>query len=82
MCELREQKNDLTVKLEAINLKLGKIDNMEERFQEIRDKVINIIENIAKMDYSLKETLIKRLVKRIFIKQDYSLKIEYTFDLL
>jgi site-specific DNA recombinase len=80
MSELREQKRQLLLRLEAINLKLESVDSFEEQFKEIRDKVVDIIENINKMDYSFKVSLIKKLIHRIFIKHDYSIKIEYTFE--
>jgi site-specific DNA recombinase len=80
MGELREQKNNMIVKLESINRKLEKIDSMEERFRDIKDKVLNYLENIDSMEYSLKEVLIRKLVKRIYIKPDYSIRIEYAFE--
>ena len=80
MGELRESKKEIALKLEALNRRLEEIDSAEKRFVEIRDKVIAIVKNIDKMDCSLKEILVKKLIKRIFIKQDYSLRFEYTFE--
>lgn len=80
MSELRDQKNADTEKLEVLNRKLNKVDSIEERFKAIKDKVITIIENIGKLEYSLKEALIKKIIKRIYIRADYTLRIEYTFE--
>jgi site-specific DNA recombinase len=80
MSELREQKSQLLIKVEAMNRKLEKADSFEEKISEIRNKVISIIENINNMDYSFKESIVKKLIQRIFIKQDYTIKIEYTFE--
>jgi len=80
MSELREQKSQLLFEIETINRKSEKYGNFENKFSEISNKVINIIENINKMDYSFKENIVRRLIQRIYIKQDYSIKIEYKFE--
>lgn len=80
MNELRQQKNDISVKLEILSKKLERVDTQEERFNQIRDKVMNMIENMDKLDISIKEALLKKIVKRAYIKSEYSLRIEYTFE--
>lgn len=80
MSELRGQKSAAVEKLEALNRKLEKVDSIEERFKAIKDKVISIIENIGMLEYNLKESLIRKIVKRIYIRADYTLRIEYTFE--
>lgn len=80
MFELREKKNELNEKIDALNKKLERSDSLETKFYNVLDKVIVLIENLDKLDYNLKETVLKKLVKRIFISSDYSLKFEYTFE--
>jgi DNA invertase Pin-like site-specific DNA recombinase len=80
MTKLREKKDNLNRKLETINSKLKKSDRKEEKYNYIKSIVIGYIENIEKLDFSLKETLLRKIIKAIHISQDYSLKIEYTFD--
>lgn len=80
MTDLREQKLYHLKKLEALNQKLQKIDSIEERFTSIRDKVINYIDNIDNLPYEIKDEIIKKVIKRVYIKDDYSLRFEYTFE--
>lgn len=80
MSELREQKKEIAIKLEVLDKKLERVDSIEERFREIKDKVIAIINNIDRLDFETKVALLKRLIKRIYLKQDYTIKIEFTFE--
>lgn len=80
MIELREKKDDITRRLDKLNVRLEKVDNIEERFNEIKSKVLKIIDNIEQLDYTIKEALLRKLIKRIFIKADYTIKIQYTFE--
>ncbi|KNY24788.1 recombinase family protein [Pseudobacteroides cellulosolvens] len=80
MSELREKKNELIQKIDVLNKKLEKSDSIDIKLNTILDKVIGLIENLDKLDYNLKEVVLKKLVKRIFISADYSLKFDYTFE--
>ncbi|HEX9062918.1 MAG TPA: hypothetical protein VF941_22325, partial [Clostridia bacterium] len=80
MFELREKKNELNEKIDAFNKKLERSDSLETKLYNVLGKVTVLIENLDKLDYNLKETVLKKLVKRIFISSDYSLKFEYTFE--
>lgn len=80
MNELREQKKDIAFKIDILNKKLNKVDNIEDRFNEIKGKLIKIIENIDKLDYNTKETILKKIIKRIYLRADYSINIEYMFE--
>lgn len=82
MGELRGQKNHCNIELEKLDQKLEKVSSskdMGDRFEEIKSKVLDIIENLENLDYSTKEILLRKIVKRIYIKPDYSIRIEYTF---
>lgn len=85
--ELRERKSKHDQKIKTIQKKLTEIDyrlqmvdTLEERYIEIRDKIMKIIDNIENLDYEMKDMLLQKIVKSIFIKKDYSLRIEYTFE--
>lgn len=77
--ELRDQKKDINLKIQKSNLTLNKAGNAEKRYHEIRNRVSVIIENIDQLDKSTKEALLKKMIKRIYIKEDYSIKIEFNF---
>jgi Site-specific recombinases, DNA invertase Pin homologs len=78
--ELILQKKDISEKMEFLNLKLKKVDSPEERYNLIKDKVIKLIDNIDKLDFVLKEALIRKIVRKVYIRADYSISIEHTFD--
>lgn len=78
--ELRTQKNITLEKLEVLNKKLERVDSVEDRFIAVKDKILHMIENVDQLEYTLKEALIKKIIKRIYIKSDYSFRIEYTFE--
>lgn len=80
MKELREQRDKGLEKLHTLNLKLEKADDMEERFRAIKEKVISLIDDIGNLEYNVRELLIQKIVKRIYIRSDYTLYIEYTFE--
>lgn len=80
IAELREQKSRLMLRLDALNQQLEKTDSIEERFQSIREKVLHMIDNIDQLEYTTKETLIRKIIRRVFIRSDYAIRIEYTFE--
>jgi site-specific DNA recombinase len=80
IAELRGRKNELLFKIDVLDKRLQKAGDMEERYRDIRDRVLKLIENIESLDRNTKEMLLKKLVRRIFIKADYTLKIQYMFD--
>lgn len=80
MAELREQRNNLLMKIDILNKKLQKSDSMEDRYRDIKDKVLKLIDNMECLDYNTKELLIRKLVKCIYLKADYTFHIDYTFE--
>ncbi|MBC8061433.1 MAG: recombinase family protein, partial [Clostridiaceae bacterium] len=65
--ELRAEKTEISEKVELLNRKLERVDNVEDRFYQIKNKVISIIDNIDKLDYNLKEALIRKIVRKIYL---------------
>ncbi len=83
LTELRDQKNHINKKIEAVNKQLKEYDSvncMGDRFEEVKSKVMDIIEHLDDLDYNTKEILLHKLVKRIYLRSDYTIRIEYTFD--
>ncbi|PYG87004.1 DNA invertase Pin-like site-specific DNA recombinase [Ruminiclostridium sufflavum DSM 19573] len=80
LAELREQKSNFEKKLYRLNQSLERLDSMEGRFYEIKEKVKAYIENLNLMDYDIKEEIIRKTIKRVIISEDYSLVFEYTFE--
>ncbi|MCX7747474.1 MAG: recombinase family protein [Clostridia bacterium] len=80
MEELRNHKSGLLLKFDQINKKLQKVDRLEEKFNQIKEKVIKIIENMDQLDYTTKEALLKKIIKHVFIREDYTVRIVYNFE--
>jgi len=78
--ELREQKLNYTRRLESLNNKLDKVDSIEERYFSIKGKVKGLLDNISNLNYDLKEEIVRKIVKRITINEDYSMTFEFTFE--
>lgn len=78
--ELREQKSNFDKRLHNINQRLERADTLEDRYYAIKERVKGFIENLNKLDYDLKEEIVRKVIKKIFINDDYSLKFEYTFE--
>jgi site-specific DNA recombinase len=82
MNQLREQKQNYTRKLESLINRLSvddKINSGEAKHIIIREKVNELIDNFSMLDYEIKEEIIRKMVKRIYIKDDYSMKFEFNF---
>lgn len=80
MAELREKRLFHQSKLQTLNAKLENADSMEEQFRNIRDRVIGYIEKLNDLPYDIKEEIIRKVFKRIYIKDDYTIIPEYTFE--
>lgn len=78
--ELRDQKLNYTRRLETLNNRLDKVDNIEERYFLIKGKVKGLLDNISNLNFDIKEEIVRKIVKRIFINEDYSLVFEFTFE--
>ncbi|MFZ5990054.1 MAG: recombinase family protein [Bacillota bacterium] len=78
--ELREQKIELSRRVESLERKLQNNDVIDESFKTIRDRVFYMMHNLNAMDNGLKEAVLARLVKRIYISEDYSISIDYIFN--
>ncbi len=78
--ELRAQKSKLEKRLLELDQKLQKIDNLEDRYFQIKEKVKGFIHNINNLNYELKEEIIRKIIRKIIISDDYSLSFEFTFD--
>ncbi|QNU65780.1 recombinase family protein [Ruminiclostridium herbifermentans] len=82
MNQLREQKQNYTRKLEILINRLNiddKLNSAEVKFNIIRDKVNELLDNFSILDYEIKEEIIRKIVKRIYINDDYSMKFEFNF---
>lgn len=83
MNELREQKLNYERKLEIIYNKLYKADNKvcnsENKYCIIKEKVKGMLDNINNLNYSLKEEIVNKVIKKIYINDDYSLTFEFNF---
>ncbi len=80
LTELREIKRTLLDSLSALNDRLERVDRREEQYLTIKAKVLTFIDNINDLDYDVKEEIIRKIIKRIYIKDDSSITIEYTFE--
>jgi len=80
LSELRTQKCRLNSRLRELERKLQTAGGKEEPYLEIREKVKSLIHNIGNMDYEFKEELVRKLIKRITICDDYNLTFQYTFE--
>lgn len=78
--ELRNQKSKLEKKLLLLDQKLKKVDNLEDRYFEIEEKVKGLIHNINNLNYELKDEIVRKIIKKIIIGDDYNLTFEYTFE--
>ncbi len=78
--ELRDQKSQLEKKLLLLDQKLKKVDNLEDRYFEIKEKVKGLIHNINNLNYELKDEIVRKIIKKIIIGDDYNLTFEYTFE--
>ncbi len=72
--ELRRQKQTLENNLEKIN------STPFQSSLELTDKVKTIIHNLHAMETEFKYEIIHRLINKIYIKDNYSLDFEYTFN--
>lgn len=79
MYELREQKQVYYKRLEAITNKLDKIGMSEDKSYIIKEKVKRLLDNISTLNYDIKEEIVKKVIKKIYINEDYSLTYEFTF---
>lgn len=79
MNELREQKQIYTKGLETITNKLNKVGKPEDKFYIIKEKVKELLDNINNLHYDIKEEIVKKVIKRIYINEDYSMTFEFTF---
>ncbi|TYQ14672.1 UNVERIFIED_CONTAM: DNA invertase Pin-like site-specific DNA recombinase [Acetivibrio alkalicellulosi] len=77
--DLREEKKNLIKEIELLNIKHQKNSNTDKILESINNKIINSLENLDRADYSLQEMIVLKLIKRIYISNDYSLEIEYTY---
>lgn len=83
MNQLREQKQNYTRKLETFNNRLNinnKLNSAEAKYNVIKEKVNELIDNFSILDYDIKEEIIRKIVKRIYINDDYTMKFEYTYN--
>lgn len=78
--ELRDQKSKLEKKLFSLDQKLKKVNNLEDRYFEIKEKVKGLIHNINNLNYELKDEIVRKIIKKIIIGNDYNLTFEYTFE--
>jgi len=78
--ELRAQKLNLDKKLLSLIEKLHKSDKIEDRYFEIREKVKGFIDNINNLNYELKEEIVRKIIKKAVIGDNYSISFEYTFE--
>lgn len=78
--ELRAQKSKLDKRLLLLEQKLQKADNPEDRYFEIKDKVKGFIHNINSLNYELKEEIIRKIIRKVTIGDDYNLSFEFTFE--
>ena len=78
--ELREQKTKLERRLILLDQKLQKVDNFEDRYYQIKEKVKNFIHNINNLDFDIKEEIVRKIIKKVNIGDDYNLSFEYTFE--
>ena len=80
MREIRQLKSTLQEKLITQDRKLDRSDRREEQFLTIRDKVMTLINRIDDLDYDTKEEIIRKVVSKITINEDFGIRIEYTFE--
>lgn len=80
MAELREKRLFHQRKLQTLNVRLENVDSVEKQFNSIRDKVMGYIEKLNDLPYDIKEELVRKVFKKIYIKDNYTLKVEYTFE--
>ncbi len=83
MNQLREQKLNYTRKLEALNNRLNiddKLNSAEAKYSLTKEKVNELIDNFSILDYEIKEEIIRKIVKKIYINDDYSMKFELTYN--
>lgn len=78
--ELRQQKAYFNKKLSLINRKLQNSDNIENRYIEINNKVKGLIDNIDNLDYELKAEIVRKIIKKVYIGDNYTIFFEYTFE--
>ncbi len=82
MNQLREQKQNYTKKLETLNNKLNidnKLNSAEAKYTIIKEKVNELIDNFSNLNYEIKEEIVKKIVRKIYINDDYSMAFEFTF---
>lgn len=80
LTELREQKGIFEKRLLNLNQKLQRSDNIEDRYITIKSKVKGFLDNIRNLDYELKDEIVRKIIKKIYINDDYSLSFEFTFE--
>ncbi|MDQ2087681.1 recombinase family protein [Herbivorax sp. ANBcel31] len=80
MQELRNRKKEFIDKIDLANKINNSSFDSDKKFEFIKYKVFNIIENLDNADYDIKEFIVKKIIKRVEISSDYSIKIDYTFD--
>lgn len=80
MGELRSQRAEMNSRLHQLEQKLLREGDTEERYIEIREKVKSLIQNIDALDYEFKEELVRKIIKKVTIYDDYRIKLQYTFD--
>jgi site-specific DNA recombinase len=78
--ELRHQNDQLEAKLSKVNSKLEKSNNGTKAYFEIKERVKSLIDNLDKLDMELKEEIIRKLIKKIYIHDDYTLNYEFNFE--
>ena len=82
MNQLREQNSNYARKLETFNNRLSienKLNSTEATYNIIKEKVNELIDNFSILNYEIKEEIIRKFVKRIYISDDYSMKFEFTY---
>ncbi|MDF2989299.1 MAG: site-specific recombinase, invertase Pin [Eubacterium sp.] len=78
--ELREHKSSLEKKLLLLEKKLHKFSNTEDRYSEILKKVKCYIHNINSLNYELKEEILRKIISKVIIGDNYNLSFEFTFE--
>lgn len=61
-------------------LKLERADSIEDRYFTIKNRVKGFIENLNNLDHDLKEEIVRKVIKKVLISDEYSLTFEYTFE--
>lgn len=80
MMDLREQKINFEKKLRIINNRLNtnKVNSSDKKYHII-EKVKELIDNINNLNYETKEVIVNKIIKKIYINDDYSMTFEFTF---